>query len=190
MFTRIKASGIIQALFTILSLIYYTLAVNVITKTIPSIIEQSQSTPLTKLEMEISDTIIRMHTIFNGIEILSFLNLMFFIQALVSSIFIKKMGRDISIGNVQSFIDIALFVSSVILLLFIETNVRKNFARNPDQSDVDFNLQFIKYWDQNVDFRFQYLFSIQITCLVSRIALIIQFNAQIGPLIKIVQKMA
>ena len=57
-------------------------------------------------------------------------------------------------------------------------------------SQDQFNLKIIQNFEENVNFKFQYLFSIQITCLISRIALIIQYNATIGPLLKIVQKMA
>ena len=39
-------------------------------------------------------------------------------------------------------------------------------------------------------FKFQYLFSIMISCLILRVAVILQFNQSIGPLIKIVGKMA
>jgi hypothetical protein len=41
----------------------------------------------------------------------------------------------------------------------------------------------------NLDFKFQYLFAVQICCLILRIAMMLQFQGNIGPLIKIVGKM-
>lgn len=41
----------------------------------------------------------------------------------------------------------------------------------------------------NVEFKFEYIYSIIISCLVWRIIEIIQFNSEIGPLVKIVEKM-
>ena len=43
---------------------------------------------------------------------------------------------------------------------------------------------------QNIDFKYQYRFSIIICCLMLKLGQVIQFNPEIGPLLKIVQKMA
>lgn len=44
-------------------------------------------------------------------------------------------------------------------------------------------------FEENLDYKFEYLFSVSITCLILRIAVILQFNEKIGPLIKIVGKL-
>ena len=51
-------------------------------------------------------------------------------------------------------------------------------------------MRMISNFGSHIDFKFQYLFSIMISCLILRIAVILQFNESIGPLIKIVGKMA
>lgn len=43
---------------------------------------------------------------------------------------------------------------------------------------------------KNLDFRFEYLYAVSISCLVWRVMELIQFHAEIGPLIKIVEKMS
>jgi len=44
-------------------------------------------------------------------------------------------------------------------------------------------------FEENLDYKFEYLFSICITCLILRVAIVLQFNESIGPLIKIVGKL-
>ena len=41
----------------------------------------------------------------------------------------------------------------------------------------------------NIAYKFEYLFSIIITCLVIRVAMVLEYNETIGPLIKIVGKL-
>mgnify|MGYP006098421989 FL=1 len=41
----------------------------------------------------------------------------------------------------------------------------------------------------NIDFKFEYLYSVNICCLLWRLIELIQFHAEIGPLVKIVEKM-
>jgi hypothetical protein len=59
-----------------------------------------------------------------------------------------------------------------------------------ETSNNEYMLKLLDNFSQNLDFKFQYLFSVQIGCLILRIAVVIQFNQVIGPLLKIVQKMA
>ena len=54
-----------------------------------------KSEELKGLELEMVDTLSYVYNIFIGIEALCFSNLMFFLQQIISLIFIKKMGRDI-----------------------------------------------------------------------------------------------
>jgi len=48
----------------------------------------------------------------------------------------------------------------------------------------------IANFEEHIEYHFEYLFSICITCLILRIAVILQFNEKIGPLIKIVGKLS
>lgn len=119
MFTRMKAIGIVYSLFTLISIVFYTLAVVLLTSKVPDLIERAavkseleqlkaQAGPmdqkslqymtkkdkLKSLEEEMVGTLNYVFLIFLGIQVLCYLNLMFFVQQLVSLVFIKKMGRD------------------------------------------------------------------------------------------------
>jgi len=41
----------------------------------------------------------------------------------------------------------------------------------------------------NLDFKFEYMYAVSITCLIWRVIELIQYHAEIGPLVKIVEKM-
>lgn len=103
MFTRIKAIGIVYALFTLISSVYYTLAVILLTDQVPKLIERSEikkelqnigdgegplsqnasynakQAQLNSLDGDMIGTLQKVFSIFNGIEILCYLNSMFFI---------------------------------------------------------------------------------------------------------------
>lgn len=42
---------------------------------------------------------------------------------------------------------------------------------------------------KNINFKFEYLYAVNICCLLWRLIELIQFHAEIGPLVKIVEKM-
>jgi len=50
-------------------------------------------------------------------------------------------------------------------------------------------MRIMANFEDNLDYKFEYLFSICITCLILRVAIVLQFNESIGPLIKIVGKL-
>jgi len=45
-------------------------------------------------------------------------------------------------------------------------------------------------FETNIEFKFAYLFSLNVICLIFRITSVLQFSESIGPLVKIVSKMA
>lgn len=55
-----------------------------------------------------------------------------------------------------------------------------------DMTQPEFEMLILENFTRNIDFRFQYLFSINIACLMLKIGQVIQFNPEIGPLLKIV----
>lgn len=51
-------------------------------------------------------------------------------------------------------------------------------------------MRIIANFNNNIDYPFQYLFAANVICLIVRISVILQFSESIGPLVKIVSKMA
>lgn len=95
------------------------------------------------------------------------------------------MGRFYDFPSVLHLTDLILLVLSIIII-----NWKQNkLFENVNQSDSDFELQIVVNMIHELDFMIQYLFAIMISCLVLRIATILQYNEQVGPLIKIVGKM-
>ena len=68
---------------------------------------------------------------FKAILYFSYLNMMFFIQHFISFIFITKMDRKFDFPTFIQFADLCLFVSSLILVLWIQLSVL------PGLPDVD-----------------------------------------------------
>jgi len=56
-----------------------------------------------------------------------------------------------------------------------------------DQDELVF--REISNISNNIDFKFEYLYAVNICCLLWRLIELIQFHAEIGPLVKIVEKM-
>lgn len=59
----------------------------------------------------------------------------------------------------------------------------------PGVDEYEDVLRKIANLQQNVEYKFEYVYAIIIACLIWRIIEIVQFNAEIGPLVKIVGKM-
>jgi len=83
-----------------------------------------------------------------------------------------------------------LFVSSLIQITWFDTSIAVDLPVWSETNNALYQIKLLDNFTSNLDFKFQYLFSVQIACLILRIAVVIQFNQQIGPLLKIVQKMA
>lgn len=75
-------------------------------------------------------------------------------------------------------------------MIWFENQINKGLAAASEISQHEYEILLLTNYQQNIDYRFQYLFSIQVTGLIMQILAVIQFNKTIGPLIKIVQKMA
>lgn len=50
-------------------------------------------------------------------------------------------------------------------------------------------LRIMSNFSDNIDWPFQYLFALNVICLIFRITVMLQFSESIGPLVKIVSKM-
>ena len=53
----------------------------------------------------------------------------------------------------------------------------------------EFRFRIFANFGENIDYPFQYLFALNVICLIFRITVMLQFSESIGPLVKIVSKM-
>lgn len=78
---------------------------------------------------------------------------------------------------------------SVLILQWFTDHVQRDLYSDPNLSKLEYKYRILANFEENIDFKFQYLFSVSIACLVFRVAVMLQFSESIGPLIKIVGKM-
>lgn len=132
-----------------------------------------------------------MHLIYNAfilIEVMCYFNLMFFISQLLQLIFLKKIGRNYTFPTVSLFTDFVLFAVSVVNIYWIYYNITWN-THHPGLSAEEMLLREVANLMENLTFKFEYLYAVTIVCLLWRIIELIQFHAEVGPLVKIVEKM-
>lgn len=87
------------------------------------------------------------------------------------------------------FSDLILLVISVIQLNWIQVSINRNVNGEKDLDKIS-KIMLDNLISEDVrDFRFEYLFSVIIICLIWKLIEVIQFSSSIGPMIKIVQKM-
>lgn len=147
-----------------------------------------------KLEVEVISAsaavyIQEAYSTLKAIYYLCFLNLMYLFQHLIQLIFIKRMGRFYEFPNVTQTSDLVLFVCSITIILWYD-QINKGVPVVQGVNQEQFELILLQNFTTTVNFKFQYLFSAMILCLFMKISPVIEFNQAIGPLLKIVQKMA
>ena len=138
------------------------------------------------ISTEITASLYIIHFSFKIIRILCYLNMLFFTQNFISMIFAKKMGRSIDFPNASQLINAIFFTSSIVLIVWFDTRIAQSLHAASEVSQIEYERLLLKNYQANIDFKFQYLFSIQITGLIVQVLAVIQFSQKIGPLIKIV----
>jgi hypothetical protein len=104
-------------------------------------------------------------------------------------VFLRKIDRTYTFPTVSLFTDLTLFVTSIIAIIWIDNSITKN-VNVPDITEEEKYFRILDNITQNIDFRFEFIFAIIIFCLLYKILDMIQFSSEIGPLVKIVGKMA
>ena len=69
-----------------------------------------------------------LYSAFSIIEILSYFNLTFFVQHLVTFVFTKRMGRFYEFPSVLHFTDVILFCCSVVTISWINANIKNDIG--------------------------------------------------------------
>lgn len=118
-----------------------------------------------------------------------YINLMYFISQVLQIVFLRKIERTYTFPTVSLFTDLTLFIVSIISIVWINNNITKN-VNGVDITDDEKYFRMLDNFEHNIDFRFEFIFAIIIFCLLYKILDMIQFSSEIGPLVKIVGKMA
>ena len=99
----------------------------------------------------------------------------------------KRLGRFYNFGGLH-LTDSVLAICSMVIVQWFVSNIMKNIDA-PDLDAEELNQRLLSNFANNLDFKFQYLFSVMIGCLIYRIMTMLQFSESIGPLFKILGKM-
>lgn len=177
MITRIKAIGLVTALYSLISISAYTFAVTMTQASLPDL---SHSKPVDDASMT------RLHQIYWTFQLshwLCVLNCMYFWHQIASLLCLKKMGRYFEFPTTEQLCDVALLVCSMTYILWFKGKFQRDL---PDATAANFDAALVASFRSNGDFKFHYLFSVNVICLIAKIALVIQFNSEIGPLLIIV----
>lgn len=108
---------------------------------------------------------------------------------MVTFVVTKKLGRFYEFPVLIHVSDAILFVCSVLVIEWFNNKIDVNINTDPLISSQEFSWRIQSNFIDNIEYPFQYLFAGQVSCLILRIAINLQFNESIGPLIKIVGKM-
>ena len=173
MSARIKAIGIVATLFAVLSMILYVVIIELTSKTIPKIVarraildlmpeeviteeaisEEAVENPiLDALTSEITQTLNMVFAAMKILVYMCYMNMMFFIQNFISLIYIKKMGRFFDFPNFVQVCDLALFISSITMVLWFAQNINTMVAS--EMSQAQFELQMLENFEANINFKF------------------------------------
>mmetsp|Transcript_13351 Transcript_13351/g.20857 ORF Transcript_13351/g.20857 Transcript_13351/m.20857 type:complete len:179 (-) Transcript_13351:2189-2725(-) len=156
---RIKAMGIVAALYSTVSGLAFTMVIQLQTdisedlKDRKGLMEMdrailnkyyfsSDGSSDAEIAREINvigdrmlPTVEYLYLLFEIIQILSLLNFMFFIQHLITFIFVNKMGRYFDFPTFTQLADALLFGSSVILFFWVSANIKEGVDTARAESD-------------------------------------------------------
>ena len=137
----------------------------------------------------LGDSAATLYNAFGIVKILCILNLSFFFQDVVTGIITKRLGRFFEFPTIQHFSDLILFVTSIWVFQWIVTEIDQNVNADKTASDTKKSMIIMANFERNIDYPFQYLFSVIVICLIYRVSTLLQFSEEIGPLYKIIGKM-
>jgi len=83
-------------------------------------------------------------------------------------VFLKKIERTYAFPTVSLFTDILLFIVSVVNIIWVYYEITWN-THHDYLSDEEQLLREVANLMKNLDFRFEYLYAISISCLVWRV---------------------
>ena len=203
--SRLKGMGIISSIFVIVSIYYFNTVISRATELRPIYESQnalSQQLLVSGDEKFIVDTLAEINRVGKGKAVMTMemfdalnlvliccvLNLMFFVSQVLQMIFLKKIGRLYNFPTVGFFTDLTLFVVSIININWIVMKIDQN-VNVPGLTEEEKTFRIMNNISHELNFKFEYLLSIMIGCMIWKILEIVQFSADIGPLVKIVEKM-
>jgi hypothetical protein len=109
---------------------------------------------------------------FSIIQWLCYLNLTFLLQHMVTFIFTSKLKRFYQFPTLLHLSDTVLFVCSIIIINWISGTLMLNIYDDMTLDNRVIGMKMMNNLRDNIDFNLQYFFSIQIVCLMLRLAMI------------------
>ena len=83
------------------------------------------------------------------------------------------MDRFFIYPTLQQFTDLVLFLSSIFILNWYETEIKRGLSTEPKLDDTEFRMRIIANFNDNIDYPFQYMFATNVICLIVRISVIL-----------------
>ena len=114
-----------------------------------------------------------MYNAFNLIFYLCLLNLTFLVQHVFTFIFAGKLNRFRDFPQLIHISDTILFISSLTVVNWFTTELQKDLYSDPFITKIEYHERIMSNIEHNVDFKFQYLFAVQVCCLILRISMML-----------------
>lgn len=109
----------------------------------------------------------QLYSAFEVISILSIANLSFFIQHIMTFIVTRRLGRFYGLQGLH-FTDTILAGCSMVIVHWFVTKIQKDLWA-PELTEDEYRMRLLANFEENIDFKFQYLFSVSVACLMFRI---------------------
>lgn len=100
----------------------------------------------------------------------------------------KKTGRKYTLPIISFTSDLVLFILSIIFINHVVSNLNYNLDW-VGMSKQEYVYRLMDNYINHISFKFEYIFCVMISCLLLNLINIVQFLSEIGPLVKIVEKM-
>lgn len=97
----------------------------------------------------------------------------FIFQHIVTFIFTKRLGRFYEFPSILHVTDTILFVCSIIIIQWIKNDLCDDLYSDNYLPEREFNFRVVQNLANSLEFKFQYLFSVMMACLILRVAVIL-----------------
>ena len=126
-----------------------------------------------KLYETIADDSVSLYRMFQVIQVFSVLNCTFMLQHFVTFIFAKKLTRSYEFPQIIQFTDLSMSVASVIIFDWVQYSLKIGLYSDPNLTEAEFEMRVNANFEEYLVFKFEYFFSVIITCLIIRIAVVL-----------------
>ena len=123
-----------------------------------------------ELYLTVKEDAVYLYDAFTMISILSIMNFSFVVEHIITYLVTKKLDRFYTMPQILHFTDSFLAICSCMILKWYRETIQRDLYTDPNISDAEFEQRIFANFADNIDFKFQYLFSVSVSCLIFRIA--------------------